>query len=80
VSAVSDGEIPALTDDEKLDAHERLFRRGEPRFAAFALLWHDRQVSGYAPLIGANKNLLRFRLSFLGNEFRLYGGSFQGWL
>jgi len=49
-SAVMDGEIVCLNDDGKPDFRELLFRRGEPRFVAFDLLWCDGQDFRYAPL------------------------------
>ena len=49
-SAVLDGEIVCLNDDGKPEFRDLLFRRGEPRFVAFDLLWHDGQDFRCAPL------------------------------
>ena len=49
-SAVLDGEIVCLNDDGKPEFHDLLFRRGDPRFVAFDLLWHNGQDLTYAPL------------------------------
>jgi ATP-dependent DNA ligase len=40
-SAVLDGEIVCLDRHGKTQFKDRLFRRGEPRFYAFDLLWAD---------------------------------------
>lgn len=49
-SAVLDGEIVCLDDAGKCEFRDLLFRQGEPRFAAFDLLWHDGQDLRYSPL------------------------------
>lgn len=49
-SAILDGEIVCLNDDGKPEFRDLLFRRGEPRFVAFDLLWCDGQDLRYAPL------------------------------
>jgi ATP-dependent DNA ligase len=45
-----DGEIVCLNDSGKPEFRDLLFRRGEPRFLAFDLLWCDGQDLRYAPL------------------------------
>ena len=40
-SAVLDGEIVCLDRHGKTQFKDLLFRRGDPRFYAFDLLWHD---------------------------------------
>ena len=40
-STVLDGEIVCLDGDGKPQFRDLLFRRGEPRFIAFDLLWVD---------------------------------------
>jgi bifunctional non-homologous end joining protein LigD len=49
-SAVLDGEIVCLNDAGKTEFRDLLFRRGEPRFVAFDLLWCDGQDLRYSPL------------------------------
>jgi bifunctional non-homologous end joining protein LigD len=49
-SAVLDGEIVCLNDAAKTEFRDLLFRRGEPRFVAFDLLWCDAQDLRYSPL------------------------------
>ena len=49
-SAVLDGEIVCLNDEGKPEFRDLLFRRGEPRFVAFDLLWCDGQDLRYAAL------------------------------
>jgi bifunctional non-homologous end joining protein LigD len=49
-SAVLDGEIVCLNNDGKPEFRDLLFRRGEPRFVAFDLLWYDGQDLRYSPL------------------------------
>ena len=49
-SAVLDGEIVCLNDDGRPEFRDLLFRRGEPRFVAFDLLFLDKQDLRYAPL------------------------------
>jgi bifunctional non-homologous end joining protein LigD len=49
-SVVLDGEIVCLNDEGKTELHDLLFRRGEPCFVAFDLLWHDGQDFRYSPL------------------------------
>ena len=50
MSAVLDGEIVCLDDDGRPQFREMLFRRGEPRFVAFDLLWCDGEDLRYSPL------------------------------
>jgi bifunctional non-homologous end joining protein LigD len=50
-SAVLDAEIVCLNDDGKPEFRDLLFRRGEPRFVVFDLLWCDGQDLRYSPLI-----------------------------
>jgi bifunctional non-homologous end joining protein LigD len=49
-SAVLDGEIVCLDDTGKPEFRDLLFRRGEPRFVAFDLLWCNGQDLRYSPL------------------------------
>jgi bifunctional non-homologous end joining protein LigD len=49
-SVVLDGEIVCLNDAGKTEFRDLLFRRGEPRFVAFDLLWCDGQDLRYSPL------------------------------
>jgi len=49
-SAVLDGEIVCLDDAGKPEFRDLLFRRGEPRFVAFDLLWCDGQDLRYSQL------------------------------
>jgi len=49
-SAVLDGEIVCLHDAGKPEFRDLLFRRGDPRFVAFDLLWHNGQDLRYSPL------------------------------
>jgi bifunctional non-homologous end joining protein LigD len=50
-SAVLDGEIVALDRHGKTQFKDLLFRRGEPRFYAFDLLWADGEDLRSLPLI-----------------------------
>ncbi len=50
-SAVLDGEIVCLDRHGKTRFKDPLFRRGEPRFYAFDLLWHDGEDLRHLPLI-----------------------------
>jgi bifunctional non-homologous end joining protein LigD len=56
-SAILDGEIVCLDDHGKPQFSDLLFRRGEPRFIAFDLLWCDGQDLRYAPLIERKQRL-----------------------
>jgi bifunctional non-homologous end joining protein LigD len=49
-SAILDGEIVCLDGAGKPQFRDLLFRRGEPRFAAFDLLWCDGQDLRYSAL------------------------------
>jgi bifunctional non-homologous end joining protein LigD len=49
-SVVMDGEIVCLNDAGKTEFRDLLFRRGEPRFVVFDLLWCDGQDLRYSPL------------------------------
>jgi bifunctional non-homologous end joining protein LigD len=49
-AAVLDGEIVCLNHAGKTEFRDLLFRRGEPRFLAFDLLWCDGQDLRYSPL------------------------------
>jgi len=53
-SAVLDGEIVALDRHGKTQFKDLLFRRGEPRFYAFDLLWLDGGYNCGHPNTGAN--------------------------
>jgi ATP-dependent DNA ligase len=57
-SAILDGEIVALDRHGKTQFKDLLFRRGEPRFCAFDLLWLDGEDVRCLPLI---ERRLRFR-------------------
>lgn len=50
-SAVLDGEIVCLDPDGKSQFRDLLFRRSEPRFIAFDLLWLNGEDLRYLPLI-----------------------------
>jgi bifunctional non-homologous end joining protein LigD len=50
-SAVLDGEIVCLDSNGKTQFRDLLFRRGEPRFVAFDLLWCRGEDLGQLPLI-----------------------------
>lgn len=56
-SAVLDGEIVCLDDNGKPQFRDLLFRRGEPRFIAFDLLWCDGEDLRYSPLTGRKHRL-----------------------
>ena len=49
-SVVIDGEVVCLSDAGKPEFRDLLFRRGEPRFVAFDLLWCDGQDLRYSSL------------------------------
>ena len=49
-SAVLDVEIVCLHEDGKPEFRDLLFRRGEPRFVTFDLLWSEGQDLRYSPL------------------------------
>jgi bifunctional non-homologous end joining protein LigD len=66
-SAVLDGEIVCLNDAGKTEFRDLLFRRGEPRFVAFDLLWCDGQDLRYTPLT-ERKNRLRSILPARGER------------
>jgi bifunctional non-homologous end joining protein LigD len=57
-SAVLDGEIVALDRHGKTQFRDLLFRRGEPGFYAFDLLWCDREDLRCLPLIDRKGRLL----------------------
>ena len=59
---VMDGEIVCLDDAGKPEFRDLLFRRGEPRFVAFDVLWCDGQDLRYSPLT-ERKHKLRSILS-----------------
>lgn len=50
-SAVLDGEIVCLDETGKPQFRDLLFRRAEPRFCAFDLIWCDGEDLRYMPLI-----------------------------
>jgi bifunctional non-homologous end joining protein LigD len=50
-SAILDGEIVCLDRHGKTQFKDLLFRRGEPRFYAFDLLWCEGEDLRYLPLI-----------------------------
>ena len=56
-SAVLDGEIVCLDADGKPQFRDLLFRRGEPRFVAFDLLWCEGEDLRYLPLIDRKRRL-----------------------
>jgi bifunctional non-homologous end joining protein LigD len=56
-SAVLDGEIVCLDDSGKPQFRDLLFRRGEPRFVAFDLLWCEGEDLRYVPLIDRKARL-----------------------
>ena len=56
-SVVLDGEIVCLNDAGKTEFRDLLFRRGEPRFVAFDLLWYDGQDLRYSPLTERKQKL-----------------------
>jgi len=56
-SAVLDGEIVYLNADGKPQFRDLLFRRGEPRFVSFDLLWCDGEDLRYLPLIERKRRL-----------------------
>ena len=56
-SAVLDGEIVCLDGDGKPQFRDLLFRRGEPRFAAFDLLWCGGEDLRYLPLVERKQRL-----------------------
>jgi bifunctional non-homologous end joining protein LigD len=69
-SAVLDGEIVCFDGDGKPNFKDLLFRRGEPRFMAFDLLWSDGEDLRRLPLIDRK---LRLRgLVSIGSERLLY--------
>jgi bifunctional non-homologous end joining protein LigD len=67
-SAVLDGEIVCLDDGGKPQFRDLLFRRGEPRFIAFDLLWYEGEDLRYLPLI---ERKLRLRSVVLQRGERL---------
>ncbi len=60
-SAVLDGEIVCLDDGGKPQFRDLLFRRGEPRFIAFDLLWYEGEDLRYLPLIERKLRLFSLR-------------------
>jgi bifunctional non-homologous end joining protein LigD len=56
-SAVLDGEIVGLDADGKPQFRDLLFRRGEPRFVAFDLLWCEGEDLRHLPLIDRKRRL-----------------------
>lgn len=56
-SAVLDGEIVCLDDTGKTQFHDLLFRRGNPCFVAFDLLWYNGQDLRYSPLTERKQKL-----------------------
>jgi bifunctional non-homologous end joining protein LigD len=56
-SAILDGKIVCLGGNGKPQFADLLFRRGEPRFIAFDLLWCDGQDLRYSPLIERKQKL-----------------------
>lgn len=75
-SAVVDGEIVSLNDEGKPEFRDLLFRRGEPRFVAFDLLFCDGQDLRYAPLT-ERKHKLRSILP-TGSDRLLYCDHVEG--
>ena len=69
-SAVLDGEIVCLNGDGRPNFRDLLFRRGEPRFMAFDILWSNGEDHRPLPLI---ERKLRLRsLVPIGTERLLY--------
>jgi ATP-dependent DNA ligase len=56
-NAVLDGEIVVLAEDVRSHFNELLFRRGEPRFFAFDLLWCDGQDLRFYGLVDRKRKL-----------------------
>ena len=56
-SAVLDGEIVCLDGDGKPNFRDLLFRRGEPRFIAFDILWNDGEDLRRLPLLERKRRL-----------------------
>jgi bifunctional non-homologous end joining protein LigD len=56
-SAVLDGEIICLDEDGRPQFRDLLFRRGQPRFMAFDLLFINGEDLQYSPLIERKKRL-----------------------
>jgi bifunctional non-homologous end joining protein LigD len=54
---VLDGEIVSLDPKGRPQFRDLLFRRGEPRFVAFDLLWHDGEDLRFLPLIDRKQRL-----------------------
>jgi bifunctional non-homologous end joining protein LigD len=75
-SAVLDGEIVALDRHGKTQFKDLLFRRGEPRFYAFDLLWVDGRDLRHLPLTH-RKRLLRSVVPH-GGERLLYCDHIEG--
>ena len=75
-SAVLDGESVCLNDAGKTEFRDLLFRRSEPRFVAFDLLWYDGQDLRYSPLT-ERKHKLRSILPLYSNRM-LYCDHVEG--
>ena len=56
-SVVIDGEIVCLDDNGKSQFRDLLFRRGEPRFIAFDILWCNGEDLRYLPLTDRKRRL-----------------------
>ena len=56
-SAVLDGDIVCLNSEGKPAFQDLLFRRGDPRFVAFDLLWYNGQDLRYSPLTEKKQKL-----------------------
>jgi bifunctional non-homologous end joining protein LigD len=67
--AVLDGEIVVLADDGRSLFNELLFRRGEPRFYAFDMLWCDGEDLRFSGLADRKRKL---RSLITGRERLLY--------
>jgi bifunctional non-homologous end joining protein LigD len=70
-SAVLDGEIVCLDGGAKPNFRNLLFRRGEPRFMAFDILWSNGEDIRRLPLIDRKRRLRS--LVPIGTERLLYG-------
>lgn len=75
-SAVLDGEIVCLDGDGKPNFRDLLFRRGEPRFIAFDILWNDGEDLRRLPLI-ERKRRLRGMVP-IGSDRLLYRDHIEG--
>src|SRR5207245_10545163 len=73
---VLDGEIVCLDGNGKQSFRDLLFRRGEPRFMAFDILWDDGEDLRNLPLIERKERLRG--LVRIGSERLLYCDHIEG--